>query len=50
MSYTYVIQEQSKGIINIGHMLYKQLARLVSFFYNVDYNKALAKGESRTPL
>lgn len=50
MSCTYVMQEQSEGIIDMGHVPYKQLERLVSFFYKMDYNEALAEGERGTPL
>ncbi|KAF3031312.1 hypothetical protein E8E12_001487 [Didymella heteroderae] len=43
-------KEQFEGVIDMGHVPYHLLERLISFFYNMDYDEASAESANESTL
>ncbi|KAF3031711.1 hypothetical protein E8E12_002363 [Didymella heteroderae] len=43
-------KEQFEGVIDMGHVPYRLLERLISFFYNMEYDEAPADSSSESTL
>ncbi|KAL5394092.1 hypothetical protein PMIN02_005289 [Paraphaeosphaeria minitans] len=43
-------KEQSEGLIKLGHVPYEHLARMVEFFYHMDYSEKLPEGTQESTL